>query len=216
MGLKKGKIDKQILSTYNNEERYELKTLMKTESSVSENVYDEDGTYTETDDEEVHTQKQILQFKQKLKHFQNYTRTTIQCLLVIYIFVVLLILPILSKVKTNFGINNKRSSVMCIQGSLIVLIHTKLLLTDHGLPGISNSQRVTKQQSYMIHGMVGLLLIALFLKNYASGNGYLELLVYFIPLTVFESMLVFFQLWCYQTEKDIENLVELSYATKSL
>lgn len=209
--MKKSKIDKQILNTYNDEERYELKTMIKKNSSISENIYDEDGTLSGSDDE-VYSQKQILQFKLKLKHFQNYTRISIQCLLLIYILIILIILPILSKLNDDLVFVNKRSSVMCIQASLIVFIHTKLLLTDHGLPGISSSQRVTNPQSLMIHGMVVLLILLLMGKN---GNK-LGLLVYVLPLAVFEGMLAAFQWWCYQTEKDIEELVELKYTGKRL
>lgn len=207
MSMKKSKIDKQILSTYNNEERFELQNLMNTEKTLNENVYDSDG--------DTYTQKQILEFKLRLKHFQTYTRISLQVLLVGYIGFILVLVPILNKMGI-LNVLDRRSSVLCIQGSMIVFIHTKLLLTDHGMPGISNSQRVTKKQSCMIHGMVGILALAIFFKNNTSNNGYLGLLVYFLPLVLFEAMLAMFQLWCYQTEQDIEGLVELSYAGKSL
>lgn len=207
MSMRKSKIDKQILNTYNNEERFELQSILSTKIGTNENVYDSDG--------DTYAQKQILEFKLRLKHFQTYTRISLQVLLVGYVGFTLVLLPILNKMGV-LNVLDKRSSVLCIQGSMIVFIHTKLLLTDHGMPGISNSQRVTKRQSFMIHGMVGVLALAIFFKNYTSNNGYMGLLVYFLPLTLFEIMLAFFQLWCYQTEKDIQVLVELSYAGKSL
>ena len=47
--MKKSKIDKQILNAYNDEERYELKTIINENSSNIENIYYEDGTLSGSD-----------------------------------------------------------------------------------------------------------------------------------------------------------------------
>ncbi|OBA26619.1 hypothetical protein HANVADRAFT_2570 [Hanseniaspora valbyensis NRRL Y-1626] len=163
--MKRSRVDKQILNDYNNEERYELKSMLNDEKVNRENIYDEDSEYIDNY-EEQDSQKLILAFKTRLKHFQNYTRTTLQFFLIVYIMIVLLILPVLSKLKNSPLKLNRRSSVFAIQGSLIVFIHCKLLLTDTGMPGISNSQRVTERQSRVIHGLTALLIFGLIMKTY--------------------------------------------------
>lgn len=209
--MKRSRVDKQVLNDYNNEERYELKSMLNDEKVNRENIYDEDSEYIDNS-EEQDSQKLILAFKTRLKHFQNYTRTTLQFLLIVYILIVLFILPVLSKLKNSPLKLNRRSSVFAIQGSLIVFIHCKLLLTDTGMPGISNSQRVTERQSRVIHGLTALLIFGLIMKNF---NHFLMSCIYIFPLSLFEIMLVSFQYWCYQTEADIESLVELNYSGKS-
>lgn len=209
--MKKARIDKHILNSYNDEERYELKMFLKDQRVNKENIHQEDPEgFNDIAEEEA--QKQILGFKSNLKHFKNYTRTGLQFLLLSYIMATLFILPVMSKLKSSAFKPDRRSSVFVIQGSLIVFIHCKLLLIDTGLPGITNSQRVTERQSRMIHGLTVILILGLILKNYDS---FILNCVYVFPLSIFEGMLISFQYWCYHAEKDIEELVDLNYVGKS-
>lgn len=189
-----------------------MKMFLKDQKVNRENIYDEDPEGF-NDDSGEDAQKQILEFKSKLKHFKNYTRTTLQFLLLAYIMATLFLLPVMAKLKSLTFKPDRRSSVFVIQGSLIVFIHCKLLLIDTGLPGITNSQRVTERQSRMIHGLTVTLIFGLVLKNY---NSLLMNCLYVFPLSLFEVMLISFQYWCYQAERDIEELVDLNYVGKSL